>query len=359
MPKIKTVGGDVGEFIKEIRRIRSPFKSLHINPFIVRAQIGYNIAERLRNLIDMRSLDKKIDKLVSTRWGRAYISKNIIELVKKHGVENVEVVNPDTGEKIGEGLSKARISMIRKELRELNKLHLSGEEYLKKIKEILDRHLDEASSRKILNRLLLQIHSGEIGRNGIINPGRAVYEENGKINVVDYDVKDASKMKELVEVAGVKKSKLDYFRHKDALLMAEAVERSSNIQEAIEYYMKRFNEELKKDQLFRQGFQEWLQKEMIRIYNIGAALTAGEEIVRSLPLYLAATINKMLAQAVRRLPLLEDIAAIQYEAGVAMAEIGSKLSDRIESMSYMSFNLDGNLAGSDMVKDAVSKSVEE
>jgi len=352
---------DVGEFIKEVRKVRSPFKSIsYINPFIARAQVGYNISERLKNFIDMQKLDKKISKLASTKWGRTYISKNVLELVKKHGIEKVDIISIDTGEKIGEGVSGAKIAVIRRELKELNKLNIDGKEYMRKLKEILDMHLGEETSKKIMNRLMMLIHNAEIGKNGIINPGRAVYEENGKVNIVDYDIKDTAKIRELAkEKIGIRRSKIDYFKHKDALLMAEALEKSSNTQEAIEYYTKRFNEELERDQLFRQGFQEWMQKEMIKIYNIGVALTVGEEIMRTLPAYLAAMINRMLAQAVRRLPLLGDIAAVQYEAGAALAEIGSKLSDRIESMSYMSFNLDENLSGSSTVNGAVSKSVED
>jgi len=354
------VGRDLEEFIKEVKKVRSPFKSLqYINPFIARAQLGYNIVERLKNLIDPRRLDKKIEKLVTTRWGRAYISKNIIELVKHYGTEKVDLINIDMGEKIGEGVSKARFSLIRNELKELNRMNLDGKEYMKRLKEILDKNLGEEASAKIMRRLMVLIHNADVGKRGIINPGRAVYQEGGKIRIVDYDVKDSFKIRELAEKAGVRRTKIDYFKHKDALLMAEAIERSSSVQEAVDYYIRRFNEELERDALFRQGFQEWLHKELIRIYNFGAAFTALQELLVKLPLQLSATINRMLASAVRRLPVAGDIAAVHYEAGAVLAEIGDKLSDRVEAAASMWFTLSGNLAGSDVVKQTITRSIEE
>jgi len=349
------VGRDLEEFIKEVKKVRSPFKSLqYINPFIARAQLGYNIVERLKNLIDPRRLDKKIEKLVTTRWGRAYISKNIIELVKHYGTEKVDLINIDMGEKIGEGVSKARFSLIRNELKELNRMNLDGKEYMKRLKEILDKNLGEEASAKIMRRLMVLIHNADVGKRGIINPGRAVYQEGGKIRIVDYDVKDSFKIRELAEKAGVRRTKIDYFKHKDALLMAEALEKSSTVEEAVEHYLKRFHEELEKDALFQQGFREWMERELVRIYNIGATLAIGEEIARTLPAYLIATINRMLAQATRMLPILGDVAAMQYEAGAAMTEIGDKLADKVESAAYMHYDLSSLLPAAGEIKKIIS-----
>jgi len=359
VPKVaKITGTDLGEFIKEVKKVRSPFRSIqYISPFVERARAGYEISQKLKDIIDFRRLNKKIDKLTSTSWGRAYIAKNVIELVKKYGTEKIDILNPDTGEKIGEGLSRAKVSMIRKELKELNRMDINGKEYLAKIKEILDKHLGEDSSRRIMSRLLMQIHSADIGKNGIINPGRAVYQEGGKIRIVDYDIKDAAKMKELAEAAGVKRSKLDYFKEVDAALMIKAVEEASSVKEAVQLYTKMFNEKLQTDPIFRQGFQEWLHKELIRVYNFGAAFTALHELLVKLPLQLSATINRMLASAVRRLPILGDVAAVHYEAGAALAEIGDKLSDRIESAVSMWYSLNENLAGGDVIRSYISNSI--
>lgn len=173
----------------------------------------------------------------------------------------------------------------------------------------------------------------------MINPGRAAYVKDGKVNVVDYDVSDVAKIRELAKAVGIRKTPADYFKHKDALIMAEALEKTSNAQEAFDYYVRKLQEELARDQLFRQGFEENLQKEMVKIYNLAATMKPGEEVMHTLPAYIVTITNRMIASTVRRLPLLGDAATIQYEAVATLSETDNKLSDKVESAIHLYYSL--------------------
>jgi len=100
VPRILKTNNDVKDFVREARKVKSPLKFIHyIDPFTVRARVWYEVSQKLKGLVAARSLDKKINKLVATRWGQAYISKNIIELVNKYGIEKVDIINAETGER--------------------------------------------------------------------------------------------------------------------------------------------------------------------------------------------------------------------------------------------------------------------
>ena len=334
-------GEEVREFLRETRRFKSPLKSLgYVDPFIERAKLASVVAEKIREIFDTKAFSRKLDKLVKAEWGRAYISKSVVEMVKKYGEERLDVISQETGEKIGEGVSKAKISMIRKELKELNKMKdITGKEYMKRINDILKKYLDERATGKIMNKIMLQIHEGEVGKNGIINPRVSVYQDGEKVRIENYDIRDREKINALAEKIGIKKSKLDYFKHKDSLLMIEALENGRSVEEAKEIYFRRFSEELQKDSLFREGFRDWCEKELIKAYNLGSLYGLFEKLITEYPAFLAGATARMLAHAAKRLPVLGDVAATQYEAAAAMTEIGEKLSEKVSSSARMWYNL--------------------
>jgi len=359
---LKLPASDVKESIREARKAKSPFRNIHyIDPFVLRARAGYELSQRMKELFMSRSLDRKIAKLASTNWGRAYISKNVVELAKKYATEKVDIINAETGEKIAEGTSRAKVAMLRRELKELNKMNVNSKEYMARLKEILDKNLGEDVSKRIMARMSVLVHEAYVGRRGIINPGRAAYAEGDVVKVVDYDIKDTAKIKELAKNVGLFRTPSDYFKHKDALLLAEAIEKTSNVHEALNYYEKRFMEELAKDPYFRRGFEEYVRKEIIKMYNLGATLKLSEELMKTLPAYLISMTSRMISSAVRRLPIVGDVAAVQYEAAAAVSELGNKLSDKVESAAQMHYTLSSLLPSEAVneIEDSVSRQLHQ
>jgi len=378
--KISDIGSTVKSKIKSgLNFIRSPVgvdaiaakyvsESLQYrNVHTERGEVGRSFVRSILGFIKRGIAKYRQNKLASSEMGRKFLVNMYMKIIQN----NVKNLKPEELESLNRKLTDlAKNSNFKGEklVKEMTK------EVKKFIQEKIAKEVNDPKQAKMMTGDILRKIDRDIytwiskgvafNKNGdILDLVEAkLYTKSGEIKDLTLDPSKKEVFKQSMEILknhGFTTRGEKYAKMVESKILVEAVLKSSSFDEAYALYKEGIEKRMQSDEEFRRGFTGLMRKELMRSYNAGAIFASMHELFVKFPAQLAATINRMLAQAVRKLPLLGDVAAIQYEAGAAMAEIGDKLSERIESLSHMSFNLSGNLSGSNIVNSVVSKSLEE
>lgn len=338
----------------------------HRNPFIERGEVGRNFLRVVSSVLHPFKQGRVYAKLASSDIGRKLMTDIITKSVQSRlGLKSEEV----------EGL-KAKLTELSKNpnLRGrglANAMMKEVEAFVRQ--KVAGTTSDPKQAKKQANDILGKIHRDvsvhvlrglKFNKNGDILDlsENKLYLKNGEVKdlVLDPNKKEAfNESMKLLKAHEFKTSIEDYVRIVESNILVNAIKNSDSVKEAFDLYVEGIENRMKTDETFKKGFMEFMRKDVMKTYNAAAAFTALQESLIKLPSYLASTVNKMLSQAVRRLPIVGDIAAIQYEAGAALSEIGDKLSEKVEASSQLLHNLGSNLTGSNIVKDSISESLGE
>jgi len=325
---------------RELRRFRLELalSSLrHMNPLVERGIIGKAAEEAVRRRLEKITIKRKLNKIGSTKYGRAYINNIVINLAKKYGKEKIEADGIELS-------ANPRLKLVRKELKQLFKnKEIKGIDYIENVRAIIFKYFDRDSAIKIDKELMLRLHMAEVGKRGIVDlmDGRTFYSSSKPIN---FRTLGRNNIAEGLMLAGVKKTKKDYFDLKMSQIILEAIRSSKTPFEASAKFEELYRRELEKDPIFRKVQFEVVSKELIRMYNLAGMVGALHETLKTVPSRLVAMASRLLASAYRMIPIVGAIAATNVEAAGAIAEIGEALSNRIESSAYMYYSL-GDVLG--------------
>jgi len=337
------------------------------NIVVERGDAFRSVIRTLTGLFKPSSLGHRLAKLASSKIGREFLVNMYMKAVQN----NLKNLNPEELEKLKNDLKKLADDPNLKGRKLANTMAKTVEEFVRN--KISKEVSDPKQAKKMVSDILKKIHrdtSTWVLKGIVFNKNgdfldlveAKLYTKSGEIKNLNLDPSNKEAFKQSMEILknhGFNTKGEKYARMIESKILVESVMNSNSVKDAYELYREGIEKRMEADEEFKKGFKELMKKELMRTYNASVIFTALNELFVKFPSHLAATLNKMLAQAVRRLPMLGDVAAVQYEAGAALAEIGDKLSDRIESLSQMSFNLDKNLSESSTIKDAVSKSIEE
>ena len=327
---------------RELRRFRLELalSSLrHMNPLVERGIIGKAAEEAVRRRLEKITIKRKLNKIGSTKYGRAYINNIVINLAKKYGKEKIEADGIELS-------ANPRLKLVRKELKQLFKnKEIKGIDYIENVRAIIFKYFDRDSAIKIDKELMLRLHMAEVGKRGIVDlmDGRTFYSSSKPIN---FRTLGRNNVAEGLMLAGVKKTKKDYFDLKMSQIILEAIRSSKTPFEASAKFEELYRRELEKDPIFRKVQFEVVSKELIRMYNLAGMVGALHETLKTVPSRLVAMASRLLASAYRMIPIVGAIAATNVEAGAAVAELGEALSSKIENSAYMYYSL-GDVLGGD------------
>jgi len=336
------------------------------SPFIERGEVARNLARLLISILQPFKQGHRFAKLASSEVGRKLLAEMLTKSVQSRmGLkpEEMEGLKTKLAELVknpnlkGRGLANAMMKEVETFVRQ----------------KVASNVNNPKEAKKLANDILGKIHRDvsvhtlrglKFNKNGDILDlaGSKLYLKNGEVKdlVLDPKKKEAfDEAMKLLKAHGFKTSREEYTRMIESKILVDAVKNSDSVKEAYNLYLEGVEKRMETDETFRKGYEELMRKEVIRSYNAAAGFTALQESLIKLPSYLAATVNRMLSQAVRRLPILGDVAAIQYETGAALSEIGDKLSDRVDASAQMWHSLGGNLSGSNLIKDSISRSIDE
>ncbi len=341
MPIIKRI--KVGEGIekevaglaRELRRFRTELalRSIkYLNPMTERAIIGKAAEEAIKRAWSRYSIKRKLNKLASTKHGKAYINNIVIELAKKYGTEKVEA-------KGVESTINYKAKLLRQELKALYKnKELSGINYIEKVREAVFKYFDMNTALKIDKQLKLRLLMCEIGKRGVADlfDGRTFYSKD---NSIRYAKLDREKIGEALMLAGVKKTKYDYYTFRLSEIMLESVRTARNSVEAFTKFEELYRRTLQTDPLFRRAEFEAIIKELTRMYNLAGAVGMLQETLKTVPNKLISIASHILARAYAMIPIVGAIASTQVEAAGAIAELGEAINNKVGSSAYMYYSL--------------------
>ena len=338
MPIVKKIklGGEALEVDKITRTIRKELalRSLtYINPMIARGILADEISNKVSSLMKKIMITRKMEKLGKTRLGRSYINNVVINLVKKYGAEKTEVYGAETS-------SNPKLKIIRRELKKLyNNHNVKGVDYIQAIREIIHKHFDPKTAKKIDKELMIRINMLELGKKGLVDfiDGRTFYKTNNKpVNFKKYSLDEVHKA---MDTAGIKKTKRDYYEMKVARIMVEAIRTSKSHEEAITKFEKLYYGEREIDTLFRIAEFNAVLRYFVDMYNKSTIMNVSEKVLTTIPNRLVKMSSRLLASAYRMIPIVGSIAATNVEAAEAVAEIGESISAKVENSAYMYYNL--------------------
>jgi len=363
--QIKIAGHYLGVagLIPRIAHSHLQYRNVHLE----RAELGRAIVRFFRALLEPFLQGRKLLKLTSTKKGRELLVDMIVKSVQNHAKN----LKPEDIEKLRDELHKIAEDPNLKGRKLVNTMLKKVDEFAKS--KAAGTAGDTKQAKKEAGNIVSKVHrdvSVWTSRGVMINKegeildlveGKLITKSGETVNLVlDPSKKEEFKnVLETLESHGFNVSPEKYAKMIESKIIVESLMKSDSFKDAVSLITENIEKRLESDELFRAGYRELMKNETLRSYNSAALFAAFQELFVKLPLQLSATVNRMLANSVRRLPIVGDIAAVQYEAGAAMAEIGDKLSDRVESAANMWFTLSGNLAGSDAVKLWVAKNVEE
>ena len=328
---------------RELRRFRLELalSSLrHMNPLVERGIIGKAAEEAVRRRLEKITIKRKLNKIGSTKYGRAYINNIVINLAKKYGKEKIEADGIELS-------ANPRLKLVRKELKQLFKnKEIKGIDYIENVRAIIFKYFNRESAIRIDQELMLRLHMCELGKRGIVDlmDGRTFYSSSSKR--INFRTLGRNNVAEGLMLAGVKKTKKDYFDLKMSQIILEAIRSSKTPFEASAKFEELYRRELEKDPIFRKVQFEVVSKELIRMYNLAGMVGALHETLKTVPSRLVAMASRLLASAYRMIPIVGAIAATNVEAGAAVAELGEALSSKIENSAYMYYSL-GDVLGGD------------
>ena len=320
---------------RELRRFRLELalSSLrHMNPLVERGIIGKAAEEAVRRRLEKISIKRKLNRIGSTIQGRAYINNVVINLAKKYGKEKIEADGIELS-------ANPRLKLVRKELKQLFKnKEIKGIDYIENVRAIIFKYFDRETAIRIDQELMVRLHMCELGKRGIVDliDGRTFYSSSKPIN---FRMFGRDNVAEALMLAGVKKSKKDYFDLKMSKIILEAIRTSKTPLEASMKFEELYRKELEKDPLFRKIQLEVVSRELMKMYNLAGLVGMMHETLKTVPSRLIAMTSRLLASAYRMIPIVGAIAATNVEAAGAIAEIGEALSNRIESSAYMYYTL--------------------
>lgn len=326
---------EVAGLARELRLFRTELalKSIkYLNPMTERAIIGKAAEEAVRKVWSRYSIKRKLNKLASTKHGKAYINNIVIALAKKYGAEKVEV-------KGIESTVNYKASLLRKELKQLyrNK-ELSGINYIEKVREAIFRHFDKDTALKIDKELKIRLLMVELGKQGVVDlfDGRTFYSKENGIRFTSFG---REKIGEALTFAGVKKTKYDYYTFKLSEIMLNAVRTSKTPEEATAKFDELYRKTLETDPLFRKAEFEAIARELTKMYNLAGAVGMLQETLKTVPNRLISIVSRMLARAYSMIPIVGALASTQVEAAEAVASLGEAISNKVSSSAYMYYNL--------------------
>jgi len=345
MPKVRfsiTREGEQArrEITHELKQL--PFRKLsYVNPLTARARFAAAVHTRIKGIWDSLKIDQKYNSITTSSWGKAYINSTVIDQLRRY------VKDP------------AVVAMIRGELKQ--KIYrndkIKGDQLLKEVEKVLGKYIDDKNTlRKVIRAAESRILFSEVGKRGVIDSisRKAIYiTEDGKFVFA----KNVEEFEPHARNAGVKMDPGDYVEQKLVQITVEAIERGESVVDAKRIFFERYRELLEKDKLFKIGMEKKMEEEVLRYYNYATFYKLAEDLMTYLPSFMIATTARMLAKAINTIPLLGNIASVQYEAAVAISEIGNNLRDRIENSAYMWYSLDPSIAP--LIKDSIEDQLQE
>lgn len=339
--KIK-IGSHAVEFDRMVKSIRKELalrSLMYLNPSVARGILGQEIRDRTSLMLKKVLITKKMEKLGNSMLGRSYINNVVINAIKKYGKEQgkIELEMQGLGRVEIDTASNHRLKLVREELKNLYRnTNIKGVDYIQKVREIIYRHFDEKTARKIDKELMIRINMLEISSKGIVDliDGRTFYRSDNKpINFANTSVEKG------IEFAGVKKTKRDYYELKVAKLMVQALQSSKSPEESVTKFLELYNREKASDPVFRDAEFKSALSFLVGMYNMSAITSIVEKTVVLLPRRLLAMVSRLLASAYRMIPIVGGIASANVQAAEAISEIGENLSARVESSAHMPVDL--------------------
>jgi len=281
------------------------------------------LRDRVAMALKERAVFRKMEKLGSSRVGRAYINNVVINAAKRYA-----------------GDSKDKIKMLREELRDLYNREIKGADYIKEASNVVYAVFGSKIGEKIERELMTRISMVELGKKGLLDPvdGRAFLRSKDN-KPIGFKVYDVNQIGEARKELGVRWRKSDYFEMKIGRILLEAIRSSDSAKEVAEKFLKLYEEERQRDPMFRQAEAKAAFKYLQQMYSAGAAVGAFQETVSTLPTRLVSMAARMIANAYKMLPLVGAIAAVNAEAAVAIAELGEGLANKVERSAYMPISL--------------------
>jgi len=326
---------EVAGLARELRGFRTELalRSIkYLNPMTERAIVGKAAEEAMRRAWSRYSIKRKLNKLASTKHGKAYINNIVLNLAKKYGAEKVEA-------KGIESTINFRTKLLRQELKALYKnKELNGINYIEKVREAIFKHFDMNTALKIDKELKLRLLICEVGKRGVTDlfDGRTFYSKDKAIKFVRLG---REKIGEALMLAGVKKTKYDYYTFRLSEIMLESVRTARNPVEASTKFEELYRRTLQTDPLFRRAEFEAIVKELTRMYNLAGAVGMLQETLKTVPNKLISIASRILARAYAMIPIVGAIASTQVEAAEAVASLGEAISNKVENSVYMIYNL--------------------
>jgi len=290
-----------------------------------------------------RAVFRKMEKLGSTRVGRAYINNIVINAAKKYVYVKEDTVQTNLegfGEISVPTHNRYSLKILREELSKLYaNRDVKGSRYIEEVRNVLYRVFDQKTAQKIEKELLMRISMAELGKKGLLDPidGRAFFKT--KDRPVGFKVYGSDRINEGRKELGIRWRKTDYFEIKVGRIMLEAITSASSPEEAKRKFIELYARERERDPLFREAEIKGAFKYLMGIYNAAAIANISEKVLAMIPTRLVYMASRMLARAYAMLPLVGAIAATNAEAAAAIAEIGEGLQSKIEQSAYTWYNL--------------------
>jgi len=344
MPLIKKikVGSEAVEIDRIVRSIRKELalRSLtYLNPSVVRGLLAQEVKDKVALMTRKIMITRKVRKLGSSMIGRSYINNIVISIAKRYAGEQRRTVLeiPELGRlEIGATVNH-KLKMLRRELKNLYRDgNIKGIEYVQRVREIVHKYFDSKTAYKIDKELMIRINMAELGKKGVLDfiDGRTFYRSKDKpINFANAPVEKG------MELAGIRKTKKDYYELKVARLMVQALQSSKSPENAVTKFLELYEKEKVADSVFRDAEFKGAFSFLVGMYNMSTVASAVEKTITLLPRKLLTVMSRLLASAYRMIPIVGGIGATNVEVAEAVSELGESLSARIENSAYMPIDL--------------------
>ena len=330
----------------------------HLNKFVEQAKIGRLIARLFASLFDTLRLGHRFSRLLSSEHGKTAFKDIVIGVTAE--VLGNKFTDTDKKE------LEARVDKATSGLKGRKAANAAIMEVEKFVKSKLGdtKEAKEAFKRIEAGIGVRVLRSVWFGKDGAVFDAvsEKLYVKGSSSPIqltLDPSKPDYQKSVEMLRSHGIKLTDRDYARVVEGKYMAEAIMKFSDKKEAMDYYTQKIQERLAKDEKFRKGYEKLVEEEVMKTYNAGSLYGLFEKLITEYPAFLAGATARMLAHAARRLPVLGDVAATQYEAAAAMTEIGEKITDKVSSSAYMWYSVKGDAMQGAMVQNLIYKTIQQ
>ena len=352
----QSVGSSVKPFVTRLRT-RSMEGDLvysytsSTSMFVSESKISRGFARFFAAIFESPILKHKLGKLLSTEHGKLALKDFIMDSASRRlNLSDVEKKNLEA--KIDLALKNGDLKGVFEEVKRIAEVKTGNAKEAKNIFKQIEADVGVRALKGVV-----------FGKDGAVFDAvsEKLYVKGSaeQLNLDPSDPKEYQRSINLLKQHGIEASGKRYAKIVLGKLVAEAILGSNSAEEARSKFEKALQDRLNKDDEFRRGFEKVAEEELMKSYNAGVLFKQFEEFAKKMPSFVAGAIARMLAHAVRRLPILGDVAAVQYEVAASLAEVGEKLSDKVESSAVMPNSIRNELSQTSTVQNIIARIIQQ